>query len=66
MEKVVMCAVMLIAVAEVKFSSTAAVAPELRNLGLRQQTSTTAALATKDPNLLYVFTAVAKGRLLLL
>ena len=35
-----MCAVMLIPVAGVKFSSTVTAAPELRNLGLRQQTST--------------------------
>ena len=56
-----MCAVMFIPVGGVESSSTVVVAPELRHLVIRQQTST-GVLATTDPNLLiYGSTAVAKG-----
>ena len=61
MEKGVMCAVMPKSAAEVELSSTAAAGQRSANRGLRQQTST-AVLATTDPNLLnHGSTAVAKG-----
>ena len=51
-----------ISAAGAELSRAAAVAPELRNLD-RQQTSSTAVLATTDPNLLnYGSPAVASGR----
>ena len=66
MEKGVMRVGMRISAAGEELSRVVAVAPELRNMGQRQQAST-AVLVTTDPNLLvYGSPAVASGRSYLL